>query len=67
MRKAQAFPSTSNVMVIGMGEIVEGAATFHKLCGKLSPWHEGTCGCHTTHGNFMVSKDNRILQRGECV
>lgn len=69
VRKAQALSSTSNVMVIGMGEVVEGAATFHKLCGKLSPRQKETCSYHATQCNFMVSTDNdsRILQGGERV
>lgn len=36
-RKPQALPTRVIGMVIGMKSATEGAATFHQLCGKLSP------------------------------
>ena len=72
VRKAQALPSTSNVMVIGMGEAAEGAAT---LSLPQAPWEalptaQGDMrGYHATQCHVMPSADNesRILQGGERV
>lgn len=61
MRKAQALPSTSNVMVIGTGEVVEGAATLSlpQALWEALPLAQGDMsGYHAAQGNFAVSTDN---------
>lgn len=61
MRKAQALPSTSNVTVIGTGEVVEGAATLSlpQAVWEALPLAQGDMsGYHAAQGNFAVSTDN---------